>query len=68
MHGRKIMIARYPGKCADCGEYWPEGTPIRHVDEGWVHDACSDRLSDVRRSETTCPRCWLVHPKGACDR
>lgn len=31
------MIARYPGKCADCGEYWPEGTmsrTTRHAYDG----------------------------------
>ena len=70
------ITARWSGYCSECGERWQRDDPIRPVVVGcehmerWVHDACPDAPDPdaLRPGETVCTDCWLVHPKGACDR
>jgi hypothetical protein len=37
-----LVPARYPGRCAACGDRWEPGDLIRHDDDedGWVCEAC----------------------------
>ena len=71
--------ARYSGVCVECGERWQPGDLIRadkYHDRGkalWTHDVCPDPIIDAlmapaRTGEISCPTCFLIHPKGACDR
>ena len=68
--------ARYSGMCPDCGERWQPGDLIRTDqlnDVGlalWTHATCPDvpDISAVRPGEVICTDCWLIHPKGECDR
>lgn len=60
--------ARFPGRCASCTERVHEGDPIRMTDNGAVHDDCVDVEPEERPEPPVCQTCWLVHPKGACDR
>lgn len=34
--------ARYPGRCADCGEPFDVGAQIRAHAEGWIAECCGD--------------------------
>lgn len=60
--------ARYPGKCADCGDWYPTATSIKHTDGGYVHADCDDQPAREPIEGTACPVCWLRHPEGECDR
>lgn len=67
--------ARYNGRCGSCGEPIREGDPIRFDAESatnFVHDDCGaaeTRAPDPLAAEhPVCPKCWLTHPEGACDR
>lgn len=33
--------ARFPGRCADCGEYIQEGDDITSSPDGWVCEGCA---------------------------
>ena len=40
---KKIMKARFPGKCVECGESIKVGKEIlKNSKEQWVHASCSD--------------------------
>lgn len=59
----RVIIARWPGTCAACDYRWAEGDPIRHTDDGYIHDDCREPepVADV------CPRCWLARSvSGTC--
>ena len=68
--------ARYPGACDVCREYYPEGTRIERVPDThtslkarYQHaGGCPDVTGDPPDIHPVCPRCWLVHPPGDCDR
>lgn len=60
--------ARYPGRCAACGDRIHEGDPIRMTTTGAVHDDCDDTPATTRPEPAPCPVCWLTNPEGACDR
>ena len=60
--------ARYPGKCAGCGERVHEGDLIRMTDSGAVHADRTEHEPKPLIEGEACPACWLRHPKGACDR
>lgn len=63
------FASRYRGKCADCGEWWPEGELIRYDDDDQlVHATCDQPGANQAARFVACPACWLVHPEGACDR
>ena len=34
--------AVYRGKCSNCGDWFPEGTPIRRTGGGWLAACCAD--------------------------
>ena len=57
------FAAQFPGKCSSCGEWFPEGMPIKqdHAGRGYKHDDCADSetspLPNVARE--VCSRCWL---------
>lgn len=38
--GGGVIRARYPGKCADCGEPFEEGDVIGQVDGEWCCEDC----------------------------
>jgi len=60
--------ARYPGRCGACSERIHEGDPIKMVDDVAVHDDCDTLPAIPLRENPVCPKCWLTHPKGACER
>lgn len=61
--------ARYPGKCAECGETYPADTEITKTDDGYIHADCATGPSSKPLIEgPPCTVCWLRHPEGACDR
>lgn len=62
--------AKYPGKCAACGEHISPGDPISVTASGPLCDSCSDDATEYRGAPEPkpCPACWLTHPEGACDR
>lgn len=59
--------ARFPGKCADCLEWFPEDTRIRYnADNKIVHEYCEDDVASMDDvAEMTCPQCHLIHA-GEC--
>lgn len=61
------FAAKYRGKCADCGEWFPEGTMIHYNDDDEiVHDDCDDGdIAELEETGTPCSDCYLVH-KGEC--
>lgn len=67
--------ARYSGVCPECGERWQPGDLIRSAAQPiwptvWTHAVCPDVPDPdaIRPGEQVCTDCWLIHPKGACDR
>ena len=52
------FTARYAGKCADCGELFPAGTPLQrhHVTGEYSHEVCEPPEQPKRE---VCPGCWL---------
>ena len=65
-----IITAKYAGTCPDCGGRWQEGDRIRVAEGAWRHETCPDDPGefDLKRGESVCTACWLIHPAGACDR
>ena len=76
----KTFNAQYAGSCAECGGYFPAGTPVAYVegelvadhnhgggfDPETVHERPRDMdLRPPGRNETFCPRCTLTHA-GEC--
>ena len=62
------LMARYSGRCPDCGGTWQPGDLIRaDEDQQWKHASCPDDV-DTTPTHPVCPTCWLTHPDGACDR
>ena len=55
--------AKFRGECVQCGLNIKVDDLIERTADGWAHETCPEV-----DSEPTCPRCWLIHPKGACDR
>ena len=35
-----VVAAQYPGRCADCGEWFPADTPIYAGEGGWTNPVC----------------------------
>ena len=68
--------ARYSGYCPECGERWQPGDLIRSDDREpnglpiWAHAVCpyTPDPTTINPGEQVCTDCWLIHPKGACDR
>lgn len=68
------MNARYRGKCVDCGDWFPEGTEIRRVDDGstrggYAHADCAQSEAELA-PRPICDRCWLetsVTGRCGCD-
>jgi hypothetical protein len=61
--------ARYPGTCDDCdGRIKPDDLVAFNSLNELVHLDCPDPLPKARPGETSCPRCFLIHPEGECDR
>ena len=52
------FTARYAGKCADCGELFPAGTPLQrhHVTGAYSHEVCEPPEQPRRE---VCPGYWL---------
>lgn len=48
------------------------GARVRRVTriEGgdWYHEVCPPPAEEVKPGEEACPVCWLIHPRGECDR
>lgn len=59
-----VFQAKYPGRCADCGERIEAGDAVRYVDDELVHDACT-ATSPPPRTPPVCATCWLAHA-GEC--
>lgn len=59
--------AKYPGKCAACGERINEGQHVRYEDDFLVHDDCPDPINPDQpgRQERKCPDCHTIHA-GEC--
>lgn len=66
------FVARYPGKCADCGERFEKGAWVRYEEADVVHVDCareSRQPGDLRPPDAerfgsrVCPTCWLT----SCD-
>lgn len=60
------MQAIYTGWCRGCDRRIEVGEDIRRTEEGYAHAGCPEFLTT--KVEQVCLVCWLVHPKGACDR
>lgn len=60
--------ARYPGKCANCGERYPADTEITKAEGGYTHTDCTDAEPQPPIEGPACSVCWLRHPEGECDR
>lgn len=67
--------ARYDGRCPKCGRTWAPGDSISPAPSGgfarWGHTVCPDDPDDptlLRRGESVCPDCYLVHPEGTCGQ
>ena len=70
--------ARYSGTCPECGGRWQPGDLIRSERTApgnlniaiWQHAVCPDSEDPtaLRKGESVCTECWLVHPKGACGQ
>jgi hypothetical protein len=45
--GTTTIAAGFPGKCADCGDWFPEGAMITATPDGWVADCCTEGDDDV---------------------
>jgi hypothetical protein len=37
----KVVEAKYPGHCTECGTGWSEGARIRRSSTGWMHARCT---------------------------
>ena len=68
------LAARYSGTCPECGGRWQPGDLIRSdakAENGmpiWQHEACPDNDDlSLKRGETVCQSCFLVHPEGQCE-
>lgn len=65
-------LAAFSGYCRRCGLRYPPRTPIVMSADGlgWVHAACPGGpvMRPAQPGEVVCPDCFLIHPKGACDR
>jgi hypothetical protein len=58
--------ARYHGRCAECGEYFREGTQVRYNDDDQIVHADSWVDPDAGcADEEPCSDCHLVHT-GEC--
>lgn len=61
--------ARYPGRCADCGERIDENDLIAVTDDGAICADCEGGIDAHRRPDPpVCQTCWLAHPASVnCD-
>jgi len=68
--GKSMTItARYSGICPECDERWQPGDLIQAgPNTGWQHAVCPDPTPTLRAGEIRCRTCYLIHPKGECDR
>jgi hypothetical protein len=56
--------ARYPGRCADCDEWFDVGSLVRYEEGELIHDEHIE--AKVKRPEKSpCSHCWTVHA-GEC--
>lgn len=68
------LTARFSGTCHECGQRWQPGDliradqPERGVLPIWQHATCPETPDDRDAQRTPCERCFLIHPKGTCDR
>ncbi len=56
------FAAQFPGKCSLCGEWFTEGTAIKHeaLGHGWQHADCdADDSVTPTVAREVCDRCWL---------
>lgn len=57
--------AKYPGRCADCGEDIERGDLIQYdEDSRIVHADCDPEPTAAERPTETCTECWLIKPCG----
>jgi hypothetical protein len=62
------FIARYPGKCAGCGEGISPGRVVEYVDDELVHDGCVPTPERPERPRPVCPECFTETAlNGACS-
>lgn len=57
--------AKYGGTCHACGRPITMGADrVKWADDGVhvLHEGCTEKALPA-----PCPRCFLVHPDGACD-
>lgn len=59
----RTFEARYPGKCAGCGERIDEGDSIGYHEDAAVHADCAG-AAVIERPVVVCHQCWLTKP---CD-
>jgi hypothetical protein len=60
--------AKYPGKCAACGEGIHVGDELRWEGYAAVHADCGAVVAPDDETTETCPRCHMaVAVNGACD-
>lgn len=71
------LMARYSGTCPECDQRWQPGDLIRSDRSEpsglpvWCHASCPQDEADLTLPPgvtEACPACFLIHPKGACDR
>ena len=59
-------------RCNNCDRYLPEGSAVRlnpeTLEPECLRGECADPLPGAASSEEHCRKCWLIHPKGECDR
>lgn len=63
----RTFVAKYPGRCADCGIPFEEGDTLMYdQDDQVVHTACIEHASALR-PPTVCHRCFMAKAvNGSC--
>ncbi|MCU1441105.1 MAG: 66, gp66 [Rhodoglobus sp.] len=63
------FLAKYRGACVDCDDGVNPGEEVQYRGEGddrvLAHVTCPE--ARVETVVPACPKCWLMHPDGACD-
>jgi hypothetical protein len=58
--------ARYPGKCAGCGDWFGVDEQIAYADDELMHaDCATDGPPPPLPTRPPCPSCWTIHA-GEC--
>lgn len=62
-----MFTAKYPGKCAGCGDYISPGTEVHYVEDELCHADCSD-LKPEPKPRPVCMDCFTeIALNGTCS-